>query len=205
MPTDKRVILIPLAVTIVMLLNACNLGVTQPGLPPVSETPTLPPPSPTDTPTATLIPTVAPTFTVTLFHSSIPTITPTSQWTSCPGIVISVTDTKKGDILHVLRCEDGLEYDLGPLAKGFYAVGPNDKFMVYVTIDGFIFAARIGSRSMYNLFNLAREHEFTVFNKRVAPDFQLSFAGEGPIYRLVIVERNYDQKRVYELPVSITQ
>jgi len=119
--------------------------------------------------------------------------------------VITLTDTKKGDMLHILRCEDGLEYDLGPLAKGVYAVGPNDKFLVYVTIDGFIYAARIGDLYLKNLFNLGREHEFTVFNKRVTPDFKISFAGEGPIYRLVLVERNYDQKRVYELPVSITQ
>jgi hypothetical protein len=123
---------------------------------------------------------------------------------ACPGIVISVTDTKKGDILHILRCEDGFEYDLGPLAKGVYAVGPNDNFLVYVTIDGFVYASRIGDSSMYNLYDLENEHIFTVFNKGVLPDFKISFAGEGPNYKLVLLEKNYDQKRVYDLPPGIT-
>jgi len=144
-----------------------------------------------------------PTATLTLFYN--PTNTPTLQWAACPGIVITLTDTKKGDMLHILRCEDGLEYDLGPLAKGVYAVGPNDKFLVYITIDGFIYAARIGSLYLNTLFDLGREHEFTVFNKRVTPDFKISFAGEAPIYRLVLLEKNYDQKRVYALPLRITQ
>jgi hypothetical protein len=157
-------------------------------------------------PTPTLTPTPSTTFTpsptTTLLFA--PTLTPTQQWLACPGIVVSVTDTKKGDILHILRCEDGLEYDLGPLAKGVYAVGPNDKFLVYVTIDGFIYAARIGDPYMHNLYNLKNEHIYSVFNKRVMPDFEISFAGEWPLFKLVLLERNYDQKRVYELPPEIT-
>jgi len=108
-------------------------------------------------------------------------------------------------MLHVLRCEDGLEYDLGPLAKGFYAVGPNDKFLVYVTIDGFVYASRIGDSYMYNLYDLAYEHIFTAFNKRITPDFDLSFVGERPNYKLILLEKNYDQKRVYDLPSRITK
>ncbi len=198
---------------VMFLLNACNLSVSTPesNLPSTlsSEMPVIPADtvvpvsSPISILTATPFPAIVPSATVTLFFN--PTITSTPQWSACPGIVITLTDTKKGDMLHILRCEDGLEYDLGPLAKGVYAVGPNDRFLVYVTIDGFIYAARIGDLYLKNLFNLGREHEFTVFNKRVTPDFKISFAGEGPIYRLVLVERNYDQKRVYELPVSITQ
>ena len=189
------------------LLTACNLSVITPvtNVPSAlsSEMPVTPVYSPTTTLTATPTFVIAPTATVTLFYN--PTITPTQQWSACPGIVITLADTKKGDILHILRCDDGLEYDLGPLAKGVYAVGPNDKFLVYITIDGFIYAARIGDLYLNNLFNLGREHEFTVFNKRVTPDFKISFAGEEPIYRLVLLEKNYDQKRVYELPLSITQ
>ena len=134
----------------------------------------------------------------------VPTLTPTQQWLACPGIVVSVTDTKKGDMLHILRCEDGLEYDLGPLPKGVYAVGPNDKFLVYVTIDGIVYASEIGDPYLYSLYNLRNEHIFTVFNKKVSPDFQISFAGESPLSKLVLLERNYDQKRVYDLPFGIT-
>ena len=195
------------------LLHACNLGVAKPGsnLPLTfpSEFPIIPentgvPVSPSvQSLTATPFPAIVPTATLTLFFN--PTFTLTPQWIACPGIVITQTDTLKGDILHILRCEDGLEYDLGPLAKGVYGVGPNDKFLVYVTLDGFIYAARIGDLYLNNLYNLGREHEFTVFNKNLTPDFKISFTGEGPIYRLVLVERNYDQKRVYELPIEITQ
>jgi len=133
------------------------------------------------------------------------TATPTQQWSACPGIVVTLTDTDAGDMLHILRCEDGLEYDLGPLAKGVYAVGPNDKFLVYVTIDGFVHASKIGDPYLYRLYDLAREHIFTVFNKSVAPDFKISFVGETPYFKLILLEKNYDQKRVYELPAALTR
>jgi hypothetical protein len=195
------------------LLNACNLGVAKPDL---NLTPNIPSIETSvmltvtafyeSMPTSTLTPLPSATFTpsptTTLF--AVPTPTPTQQWLACPGIVATVTDTKKGDMLHILRCEDGFEYDLGPLAKGVYAVGPNDKFLVYVTIDGFIYAARIGDPYMHNLYNLKNEHIYSVFNKRVTPDFKISFAGESPLLKLVLLERNYDQKRVYELPGGIT-
>ena len=196
------------------LLNACNLPAGNPN-------PNLTPNIPSietsvmltvtafyaSVPTSTLTPTPSATFTpsptMTLFVI-VPTLTPTQQWLACPGIVVSVTDTKKGDMLHILRCEDGLEYDLGPLAKGVYAVGPNDKFLVYVTIDGFVYASRIGDPYLYNLYDLKNEHIYSVFNKKVTPDFKISFAGESPLFKLVLLERNYDQKRVYDLPSGIT-
>lgn len=190
------------------LLNACNLDASKPPVVISSEMPVIPAEtvkpvsSPVPTLTSTPIPAIAPTFTLTLFFN--PTFTPTPQWSVCPGIVITLTDTKKGDMLHVLRCDDGFEYDLGPLAKGVYAVGPNDKFLVYVTIDGIIYAAGIGNTRLYNLYNLRNEHIFTVFNKKVAPDFKISFAGEEPLYKLILLERNYHQQRDYELPSFIT-
>jgi hypothetical protein len=196
------------------LLDACNLGAAKPDsnlpstlssietsvkLTVTAMSASLPTPTPTPVPSATFTPSPIPT----LFFA--PTATSTQQWLACPGIVVTLTDTKKGDMLHILRCEDGLEYDLGPLAKGVYAVGPNDKFLVYVTIDGFIYASKIGEPYMYNLYDLAHEHIYTVFNKKVAPDFKISFVGEWPFINLVLLERNYDQKRVYELPSWITR
>jgi len=200
-------------IAVIFLLDACSPGTTKPdsGLSPINSvqtsvafTLTARPaslPTSTLTPTASVTPMPSPTTTL-LFA---PTVTPTQQWLACPGIVITVTDTKKGDKLHILRCEDGVEYDLGPLAKGVYAVGPNDKFLVYVTVDGFIYASKIGESYLYNLFDLAHEHIYTVFNKKVAPDFKISFAGEWPFINLVLLERNYDQKRVYQLPSWITR
>lgn len=209
MRTRARSPLLLFGTVVLIFLNACNLGVVQPesASPAVAleETPALIITTPTVDSTATLVPTIVPTFTVTLFHNVMPTVTPTPQWTGCPGIVVNVDDTKKGDILHILRCEDGLEYDLGPIAKGVFAVGPNNKFIIYVSNDGLVYAARIGDRYLNALYHLGREHIFTVFNKKVTPDFRISFAGEDPIYRLILLEKNYDQKRMYDLPVGITQ
>jgi hypothetical protein len=196
------------------LLNACNLPFANPN---PNLTPNIPSIEtavmltvtafyasvPTSTPTPMPSATVTPSPTLTLFVV-VPTLTPTQQWLACPGIVVKATDTKKGDMLHILRCEDGFEYDLGPLAKGVYAVGPNDKFLVYVTVDGFVYASRIGDPYMYNLYDLKNEHIFSVFNKKVSPDFKISIAGESPLFKLVLLERHYSQKRVYELPSGIT-
>ena len=194
-------------------LNACIFGISKDEtnmsptltneLPVIPTNTVTPAPSPTFTLTSTPLVTLLPSPTVTLIFA--PTFTPTPQWSACPGIVITKTDTNKGDMLHILRCEDGLEYDLGPLAKGVYAVGPNEEFLVYVTSSGFIYAARIGDRYLNKLYDLGREHIYSVFNKKVAPDFKISFVGEEPFYRLVLLEKRYDQKRVYELPLRITQ
>jgi hypothetical protein len=206
---NKKYFFSLLSISVVVFLLACNLTITFPGdatsiaTPSVSNTPEfLSPPS-----TPTLFPTqvikVTPFATNTLLFP--PTITPTPQWAECPGIVVKKENTRKGDVLHILRCEDGLEYDLGPLAIGVYAVGPNDKFLVYVTLTGVIYASRIGDRTLSALYNLAREHIFTVFNKQVTPDFVLSIIGEEGFYKLVVVEKNYNQKRVYDLPSRITR
>jgi hypothetical protein len=214
MRVKKNIFVLFFITAAMFLLNACNLPAANPN-------PNLTPNIPSietsvmltvtafyaSVPTSTLTPTPSATFTpspTTTLFVIVPTLTPTQQWLACPGIVVSVTDTKKGDILHILRCEDGFEYDLGPLAKGVYAIGPNDKFLVYVTIDGFIYGARIGDPYMYNLYDLTNEHIFSAFNKKVTPDFKISFAGESPLFKLVLLERNYDQKRVYDLPSGIT-
>lgn len=198
-----------LVVAVLFLLPACNLAVsTQGGLQPeiLSQTPAANTrtPFPTLTETLTFTPTVSPepSPTLTLFYD--PTITPTRQWSVCPGIVITQTDTEKGEMLHIQRCEDGLEYDLGPLAKGIYAVGPNDKFLIYITLSGVVYGSRIGERSMFELVNLKREHIFTVFNIGTEPDFIISFTDGDPIYKLVLTEKSYDQKRDYELPTRLT-
>ena len=191
----------------VSLLQACNLSVNKPdaNLPiaPILTDTVTPAFMPTAVRTSTPLPTLTPSSTFTPSPTA-PTPTPTLQWSACPGIVVTVTDTDAGDMLHVLRCEDGWKHDFGPLAKGVYAVGPNDKFLLYVSVSGFIYGARIGDPSMVTLFDLVNEHEFTVFNKKVKPDFKISFAGEVPNYKLVLVEKKYDQKRVYDLQPRLT-
>jgi hypothetical protein len=190
------------------LLYSCNLRVsvrnqgmspTSPRIPPETITPV---PSPSSTFTPLPADTPLPTPTLTLFFA--PTVTPTRQWSACPGIVVTQTDTDQGDMLHILRCEDGLEYDLGPLPDGVFAVGPNDKFLVYVASNGVVYGSRVGEPYLYVLYNLARERVFTVLNLGTAPDFKISFSDGDPVYKLVVIERNYDQKRTYDLPSRLT-
>ena len=199
-------------IMVIFLLDACNLALPKPdtnispthsGETPIIPTNTAKPASsPTSTLTSTPPITIMPTLTLTLLFA--PTATPTPKWLSCPGIVIKSTNTNKGEKLHILRCEDGFEYDLGPLAKGIYSVGPNDKFIIYITIDGLVYGTRVGDPQLNRLYDLGREHIFTVFNKGVTPDFEVSFIGEALNYKLVLFEKNYYQKRVYNLPSWIT-
>jgi len=209
MKIRKNISTLYFVVMTAFLLQACNLAVsTEGGLPPevLSQTPpsNTPTPFPSLTSTVTSAPTITPqpTITLTLFYD--PTVTPTRQWSACPGIVVTQTDTDKGEMLHILRCEDGLEYDLGPLAKGIYAVGPNDKFLIYITVDGMVYGSRIGEKNLLGLFNLKREKIFTVFNMGVAPNFVISFTDGDPLYKLVLTEKNYNQKRPYDLPLRLT-
>ena len=208
-----RAAVIGAALFLSLWLGACNLPLTVE----LETTPTataIPLPSPvflpTDTPIPVYTPTTPPIFitpsmpsaTITPFFVFTPTPT-LEDWSSCPGIVITVTDTADGDFLHVLRCADGLEYDLGPLTKGAYAVGPNDKFLVYCGNNGIVYAAKIGDRTLRRLADIRHEGVFSFFAKNVPPIFKLSFISENP-YKLEVLEYNFSQSIVIVLPYYIT-
>ena len=151
---------------------------------------------PVSTMTSTITPTFTPSPTGTYFFP--PTATATKiPWTSCPGIVVTVTDTQQGDIVHILRCEDGLEYDIGPLPKGVFAVSPDDKYIVYAGQDGVIYAARIGSTALTVIRKTGRE--FYTFGQDMAPIYKLTFSGEGP-YVLELYEARYGQNLPIRMP-----
>jgi hypothetical protein len=140
----------------------------------------------TPDPTSTSILVFAPTATATII-----------PWTSCPGIVVTVADTSTGDFVHVLRCSDGLEYDIGPLSKGVYAVSPDDKYLVYCSLDGVLYAARIGSSTLSVIKKMDRD--FYTFGRDVPPIFVLKFNAEKPNL-LEIHEKRYVQKVLIDLP-----
>ncbi len=142
------------------------------------------------------------TPTLTLFYAPSPTATP--SWMDCP-LIITKTDTDKGDMLHILRCEDKLEYDLGPFAKGVYAAGPNNQFIVYVANSGMVYAAKMGDQVLSVIVNLAKERFFTAVNKNALPKFEISFIGEAPNYKLVLIEKKYKQQKIYNLPMRVTK
>jgi hypothetical protein len=130
-----------------------------------------------------------------------PTATETKiPWTSCPGIVVIVRDTEQGDFLHVLRCEDNYEYDIGPLTKGAFAVSPDDQYIVYASINGLLYGSKIGDPVLYTIKNLKRDGPFTVFPKKIVPKFELKFVGDAPPYVLNVYESRYGQNFPVKMP-----
>jgi hypothetical protein len=191
----------------IFLLSACNLAAVTP-------TPIFSPTVPAS-PTAVVFPSTAtplvfpsptttlqPTPTLTLFYD--PTVTSTPGWMDCP-LIITRNDTNAGDMIHVRRCEDNTEYDFGPFANGVYGVGPDGKFIIYVTDQGMVYAAKPGKQYLSVIVNLVREKFFVAINRRGIPRFDISFTGEAPYYKLVLKEKKYAQKRYYNLPVWLTE
>ncbi len=154
--------------------------------------------------TATITPTAGPSPTATFFFT-IPTPTVTViPWTQCPGIVVTVRDTEQGDLLHILRCEDSYEYEIGPLTKGAYAVSPDNKYLVYASVNGLLYAAKIGESSLYTIMNLKKEGPYVTFGKKVPPIFKLTFNGTGP-YVLEVYEARYGQNFPVNMPNWLSQ
>lgn len=166
-------------------------------------------PHPTATATIYVSPTVTPTVTLTPTKTPyvvFPTATATKiPWTSCPGIVVSMENTSKGYIVHVLRCSDGLKYDIGPIAKGAYAVSPDDKYLVFCSNDGILYGARIGTAILHTILDVRRNGEFTVFYKKVEPNFRLTFVEAPSGYILKVYEMNYNQNMPIIMPRWLDQ
>jgi hypothetical protein len=108
-----------------------------------------------------------------------------------------MTDTSAGNLVHILRCSDGYEYDIGPLTRGVYAISPDDRYFVYVDMNGIVYAARIGDATLTVIRKTRRE--FFTFGKDMDPIYQLSFAGEAP-YVLELYEARYGQNLPVRMP-----
>ncbi len=57
-------------------------------------------------------------------------------------------------------------YRLGPVAKGAYAISPNDRFLVYLSHSGQLYAIRLGQSTFTRVTNMARQ--FTAIKKNIA-------------------------------------
>lgn len=182
-------------------------NITFPGVavsPTVTKTrfsPAVPSPTfvlPTQEPTSRpLIIPVEQTAVPTLPGGGIPSTPPLSA----ENITIILQDTKEGDFLIVSGGSVNYSYRLGPLAKGAYALGPNQKFIAYITNDGEIFAARIGNLNFIRVGDLKKRLMAVI--KRVEPIYVLSFH-EAAAYTLIIYERIFDEKDSIVLPRAIT-
>jgi hypothetical protein len=182
------------------IVNLVNSG--QPVSPEPTAAATETPAVPTDTPTT--VPTLDEpqvvatlTFTLVPFFTLTPAATQTSQGCGS-GVSISVDDTASGDFLRV--CADGEEYDVGPLPKGVYAIGPNQKFFVYVTSAGDVYAVRIGDTRLTPIGDVS---DFTTIRERRVPQFELEFFGDHP-YTVQIHELDANQDKTLSIPRFIT-
>jgi hypothetical protein len=125
--------------------------------------------------------------------------------TACSGIAITDRKTSSGIYLTVSRCEDDLQYELGPLALGAYAVGPNEEFLVYCSYDGSVYAAKIGEPKLVFLKSIKRDLNQVFLQQPGEPGLGLSFIGDYPYSVVVYVCRSGNcPLRAAETGIKIT-
>jgi hypothetical protein len=165
------------------------------------------------TPTAwtfALLPSLTPSVTFTVTPSPSPTIpaptgTPLTGFTPTPThypthVTITVNDTSKGDILTIHRSTDNLEYTIGPIAKGVYAVGPNDDFWVYCTLDGQVYAAKIGDEFLLLIGDVKY---FAAIRKDSLPNMEVEIFYNNFAYKANVQEHKFNQNEIIPIPRSI--
>ena len=96
----------------------------------------------------------------------------------------------------------GETYQLGPLARGDYAIGPSDRYLVYITSSGQLMAIRLGQDTFKSVKNMARL--FTAIAKNIVPSFSFSFYDNGFSVTVIVTENHYEQDIPVILPRSVT-
>lgn len=126
----------------------------------------------------------------------------TSTPTPIPSTVtITVENSAKGSYLTISRSTDKLKYKIGPIAKGVYAIGPNDDFWVYCTLGGTVYAAKIGDP---RLTTLGSVKSFAAIKRNILPDFHIVIHANNDLYKAEIVESRYVQKETFNISPEIT-
>ncbi len=140
---------------------------------------------PSSTPTKTAVP----TSTIIVLTTNTPSPTPTpgkivlSENASCSNkkiINVAVEDTRKGNLL-TIQCEGGDAYQLPPIQTGRFQVSPNGMFFIYVTSDGYAYAARVDQRKWKYISDLQK---FGVVNCQAKITFVESHPDTAKIYCL---------------------
>lgn len=142
------------------------------------------------TPTPTLIPTEIISTSV-----PIPTV--------CPEITITITDTPKGDILHIERCSDGWKYDTSPIAKGAYGLAPNNKFIIYCTNTGDVYAVKIGDPNFKFIETIRKR--MPIFHKNDDVSLIITFILGENQYWAKIADQISRQNTTVKIPLKISQ
>jgi hypothetical protein len=136
--------------------------------------------------------------------SSIPTRPSSNPTLSDPSLcteitTINVEDTFKGDVL-TIYCPGEIAYELDPLAKGEYVIAPNGSFVVYVTNNGYVYAARAGNKSLRKIGQFT---EFHIFEISGAPKLEVSISDNDP-YTVKVYEENGSDSKNFTIPEEIS-
>jgi hypothetical protein len=94
----------------------------------------------------------------------------------------------------------GQDYQIGPLEKGGYAVGPNSKFLVYCSNSGTVYAARIGFTALRRIGSVK---SFSIIQRNEAPRYEFEFLGGNP-YTVRIHELILQQSQTVSIPPDIS-
>ena len=118
--------------------------------------------------------------------------------TPMPDVALSIKYTPKGGMLMIHTKTQN--YELGPLAKGSFAIGPNRKFFVYGTNNGIVYAARFGQPTLTTIGNVKN---FIILRKggEIRPSFL--FFGDNP-YTLRVTDMVTGQEQTFPLPRNLT-
>lgn len=126
------------------------------------------------------------------------TATPTRLST----ITIVEQATLKGVYLKITGPGLAADYQVGPLARGAYAVGPNDRFLIYVANNGFVYGLKLGNPHFIRLKNL--KHTLIASDRDVEPSISISFVQAEFQTVVLIREDEFGQTVPIPLPTTLT-
>jgi Tol biopolymer transport system component len=131
--------------------------------------------------------------------TSLPPAQEINQNANCEtGVVITSSETPKGQQLDI--CAFGDKYQIAALAKGSYAVGPNNKFFVYATNGGEVYAVRIGQTNFQKIGSI--KDFFRIRNGEI-PKLEFTFE-EDQSYKVTIRETESNEKQTFAIPNYIS-
>lgn len=114
------------------------------------------------------------------------------------GVVITARDTSKGDYLQI--CAGDEQYEIGPVAKGAFAVSPSGRFFVYCANNGIVYAALVGDLTLHVIGSVK---DFAAIQRGDVPQFAIEF-DDGDPSKVTIREVAYHQSQVISIPRSIS-
>jgi hypothetical protein len=149
-------------------------------------------------PIQTTIP-LAPTAVPSTYTPAPTAVPPT--YTPAPTDIppLSVTNPMESDGYHLIvkGGPENFSQDIGGLRQGFFLVGDNNEFMVYVDIEGNVFIISFRDFVLRQAAPKLSNKEFRVFINGATPNFKLSFHPDPDnpgTYSLIIQELNYGGK-----------